>query len=376
MAMNDISLTAGMRNNLVSLQNTERLLNRTQDRLSTGKKINSALDDPSAFFAARGHYNRAADLAALKDNMGEAVQTLKAADNGIESITAMIESAKAIANDALSAEANYVTATLSSVAAGNVITIGTTAYTATAATVTAGAAEFNIGSTDAETAQNLANLINSGTEGGLDLSATLNGTQIKLKTVSSSTAITQTTTVSGTSTFGISTSVTSERADLAVTYNNLMTQIDSLASDSIYKGKNLLKNDDLTVEFEGGTLTVNGFSATASDLSLSVTASGGTGVNTWAIASNITSDQTKLTTGLNTLRSEAAKLATNLSTISIRQEFTTELQNILQEGGDKLTLADMNEEGANMLALQTQQALGSTALSLAAQAAQSVLRLF
>jgi flagellin-like hook-associated protein FlgL len=376
MAMNDISLTAGMRNNLVSLQNTERLLNRTQDRLSTGKKINSALDDPSAFFAARGHYNRAADLAALKDSMGEAVQTLKSADNGIESITAMIESAKAIANDALSAEANYVTATLSSVAAGNVITIGTTAYTATGATVTAGAAEFNIGSTDAETAQNLANLINSTAEGGLDLSATLNGTQIKLTTVSSSTAITQTTTVSGTSTFGISTSVTSDRSDLAATYNNLMTQIDSLASDSIYKGKNLLKNDDLTVEFEGGTLTVNGFSATASDLTLSVTASGGTGVNTWAIASNITADQTKLNTGLSTLRSEASKLATNLSTISIRQDFTSQLQNVLQEGGDKLTLADMNEEGANMLALQTQQALGSTALSLAAQAAQSVLRLF
>ena len=54
----------------------------------------------------------------------------------------------------------------------------------------------------------------------------------------------------------------------------------------------------------------------------------------------------------------------------------TELQNVLTEGGDNLTLADMNEEGANMLALQTQQALGSTSLSLAAQAAQSVLRLF
>lgn len=375
MAMSDISLTAGMRSNLVSLQNTERLLNQTQERLSTGKKVNSALDDPSAFFAARGHYNRAADLAALKDNMGEAVQTLKSADNGIESITAMIESAKAISNDALSAEANYMTATLNTVAAGNAISVGGTLYTATGAAVTAGAGEFNIGSTDAETAQNLANLINSSAE-TLDLAATLDGTQIKVKTVSASTAITQTTALTGGATFGISTTVTSERSDLAASYNNLMTQIDSLASDSIYKGKNLLKNEDLTVEFEGGTLTVNGFSATASDLSLSVTASGGAGVNTWALASNITSDQTKLDGGLDTLRSEASKLATNLSTITIRQDFTTELQNVLQEGGDKLTLADLNEEGANMLALQTQQALGSTALSLAAQAAQSVLRLF
>jgi flagellin len=76
------------------------------------------------------------------------------------------------------------------------------------------------------------------------------------------------------------------------------------------------------------------------------------------------------------LRSEAGKLSTNLSTITIRQDFTANMINTLEDGAANLTNADMNEEGANMLMLQTRQQLGTTSLSLASQAAQSVLRLF
>ncbi len=101
MALNDISLTAGMRNNLLALQNTSTLLNRTQERLSTGKKVNSALDNPTNFFAAQVNNNRASDLSSRKDGMSEAVQTIKAADNGITSITSLIEAAKGIANAAV-----------------------------------------------------------------------------------------------------------------------------------------------------------------------------------------------------------------------------------------------------------------------------------
>ncbi|NTW58566.1 MAG: flagellin [Nitrospirae bacterium] len=102
MAFNDISLTAGMRNNLVSLQDTVSLLNRTQVRLSSGKKVNSALDNPTSFFAAQALNSRAADLSALKDNMGQAIQTVTAANNGISGITTLVEAAKGIAQSALS----------------------------------------------------------------------------------------------------------------------------------------------------------------------------------------------------------------------------------------------------------------------------------
>lgn len=102
MGVSDISLTSGMRSNLLSLQNTNTLINRTQDRLSTGKKVNSALDNPTNFFAAQGHNSRAADLSIRKDGMSEAVQGVKAADAGIKAITSLIEAAKGVASAALS----------------------------------------------------------------------------------------------------------------------------------------------------------------------------------------------------------------------------------------------------------------------------------
>ena len=98
----EISLTSAMRANLLSLQSTVNLLNRTQERLSSGKKVNSALDNPTNYFAAKAHQNRANDIASLKDGMGEAIQTVKSASSGIDSISTLIESAKGIAQAALS----------------------------------------------------------------------------------------------------------------------------------------------------------------------------------------------------------------------------------------------------------------------------------
>jgi len=101
MAQN-VTLTEGMRANLFSLQNTSKLMELTQKRLATGKRVNTALDDPINFFAAQNHQQRADDLAFRKDAMGEAIQTIKAADNGIDAITTLIASAKSTAQSALS----------------------------------------------------------------------------------------------------------------------------------------------------------------------------------------------------------------------------------------------------------------------------------
>ena len=98
--MADISLTASMRSNLLSLQNTQSLMDMTQERLSTGKKVNSAIDNPSSYYTAQGLTNRASDLEALLDSMGQGIQTLKAANEGIESITSFVQQAKAVANTA------------------------------------------------------------------------------------------------------------------------------------------------------------------------------------------------------------------------------------------------------------------------------------
>ncbi|MEW6187997.1 MAG: flagellin [Thermodesulfobacteriota bacterium] len=110
----DISLTQGMRANLISLQLTTKLLGATQNRLSTGKKVNTAMDDPVNFFAAQSHMTRASDLAARKDGMSEAIQIVTAGDKGITAINTLIEQAKGIATSALattdaSSRASYAT---------------------------------------------------------------------------------------------------------------------------------------------------------------------------------------------------------------------------------------------------------------------------
>jgi flagellin-like hook-associated protein FlgL len=111
--MNNITLTSGMRQNLFSLQQTSNMMETTQTRLSSGKKVNTALDDPINFFAAQGHTQRAGDLAMRKDEMSEAIQTIKAADNGISAITDMIASAKSLAQSALATNDTGERATLS-----------------------------------------------------------------------------------------------------------------------------------------------------------------------------------------------------------------------------------------------------------------------
>ena len=96
----NITLSAGVRQNLLSLQSTAALLSTTQGRLASGKKVNSALDNPSNFFTSQSLSNRANDLSALLDSIGQAQQTLSAADQGITSLTSLVQSAKSIATQA------------------------------------------------------------------------------------------------------------------------------------------------------------------------------------------------------------------------------------------------------------------------------------
>jgi flagellin-like hook-associated protein FlgL len=96
----DISLTSGIRSNLLGLQSTSSLLARTQERLGTGKKINSPVDNPTNFFTAEALKNRASDLTARLDGISKGIQTVKSADAGIKGITNLIKQAKGIANDA------------------------------------------------------------------------------------------------------------------------------------------------------------------------------------------------------------------------------------------------------------------------------------
>ena len=303
--MSDITLTASMRSNLLSLQNTQSLMDMTQERLSTGKKVNSAIDNPSAYYTAQSLNNRASDLSALLDSMGQAVQTIKAADEAISSITSFAEQAKAVANSALD-------------------------------------------SSDAK-----------------------------------------------------------EIGEYMGQFNEIRKQITALSEDAGYKGVNLLAKNDLEVVFNEGrssSITITGVEANAEKLGINEaenwnkdlaakkealdTAKEGDDAGAITTAQEeydealaaakeaIKTSIGEVETAISTLRSMASTFGNNYSIVENRQEFTENLINVLTEGADKLTLADMNEESANMLALQTRQQLAINSLSLASQASQSVLKLF
>lgn len=96
----DIVLTAALRNNLLSLQNTQRLIDTTQLRLATGLKVNSALDNPTSFFTAQTLNNRAGDLERLLDSINLSIRTIEEADAGVSALTSLIEQAQSITNSA------------------------------------------------------------------------------------------------------------------------------------------------------------------------------------------------------------------------------------------------------------------------------------
>jgi flagellin-like hook-associated protein FlgL len=367
-----------MRSNLTQLQSSVNLLGRTQGRLSSGKEVNSALDNAVNYFAAQGHMQRATDISAYKDGMAEAIQTIKAANTGIENITSMLETAKGVAESALQAEKNSIDIEIGTVSAGQTIDIGGTTFTMVASDV--GAGEILVGDSSSETAQNIANAINTAEEATNQVMAVVDGTTVTIRAEANTVAITQGAdwAENGGTGFTIG-DVQNDRADLVDQYNSLMEQIDAMAGASGYRGVNLLKSDEtiMTVKFEGGTLDVNGFESTASSLGANDSATTYDGEGTeWAINDKIETDIKAINDAIGKLRNESGKLSSNMSIITTRQDFSNSMIGILQEGADGLTLADTNTEGANMLMLQTRQQLSTTALSMSAQAAQSVLRLF
>ncbi len=107
--MSGIVLSASVRQNLLSLQSTADLLATTQSRLSTGKKVNTALDNPTNFFTAQSLDGRASDISNLLDGVGNGVQVLQAANTGITSLQKLVDTAKSIANQALQTTVGYST---------------------------------------------------------------------------------------------------------------------------------------------------------------------------------------------------------------------------------------------------------------------------
>ena len=391
--MAGITLSAAVRDSLLSLQSTIQLINRTQGRLSTGLAIRNPIDDPIKFFQAKTLSDRATDFDEKKAGIDQGISSLTAALDGTEAIESIVAQMKGLVVSAKSA---------------------------TSATIAELVSQFN----DLRT--QIANLARDTQFQGLNL---INGTGEKL-TVEFSTDTSSTLVVN-------SVDVTEGGAGLAIRTAVTGAELSGAVFNVSYDfatGLTVSTGSTLTITYAGqsaftfgsqgtytflyGTHTVTvsvgsvGGAATATTFALTqVIAAGTTFSFTVDVSSNIADGEvlfggvttgvgitvgdvtgqyvidstfttqinnvvTDLETALKTLRTKAKTLGSNVALLQTRLEFTENYVNTLQTGADKLTLADLNEEGANLLALQTRQQLGIQALAFAGQAEQSILLLF
>jgi flagellin-like hook-associated protein FlgL len=402
-------------------------MGKTQQRLATGLRVNSALDNPTNYFTAQSLNARSSDLGNLLDSVSNAIQTVEAADNGIKAITKLVQTAQSTARQALQDKSNTSVTTETFGASVDGVTtkaaaeaksletdIGLTAgdtISITSANATTGVSStytYTVGAGD--TVEDLVNGINSSgtisasisetgvmsisTEGANTLSTVISAadptgsvtldnladTAMANLGLTSNSNVDHSAVGAGTDTAtatqaAAGTGTSASRAALASQFNDILDQIDALAGDSGFNGVNLLggNTESLKVTFNedgSSSITISGVDVSAAGLGLTDS------TGDFASDAEIEGKLTDLADALTGLRSQASSFGSNLSVIETRQDFTKNMISTLETGAANLTLADTNEEAANLLALQTRQQLSSTALSLASQADQQVLRLF
>ena len=394
--MSEIILSSAVRSNLLSLQNTAQLLGKTQERLATGLKVNSALDDPSAFFTASALNSRASDLNRLLDSVGLAVQTLEAADAGISAITKLVESAQASARQALQdgsttgqVEGTTVVAGTDTMNSLNLDDTDIISFTVG----TAAAVNFTVG-TDGSTVQDLVDFVNTSVADAraeIDSDGNLNVETTTGDNLTLGFTDTATTNTDGLEALGLATgtSVTSvaatgsfntTRETLATEFDAIRDQIDQLAEDARFNGNNLLQSDDLTVIFnEDGTssLTISGVDFDSARAWASAAAA-----NRFVPGPMHSIDLTPLadhrwTRRSQPLRTQASTFGSNLSVVESPPGLH---QGADQRAGNRCRRPDPGryQRGRCQPAVPADQAaaLHRTSLSLATQAEQNVLRLF
>jgi flagellin len=358
--MSGIVLSASVRQNLLSLQSTAALLATTQNDLSTGNKVNTALDNPTEYFTAQGLNNRASDISNLLDGIGNGVQVLQAANTGITSLQSLVASAQSIANQVLqspvgySAKSNvtsaaingataqnllgtgtgYVDATVNGVAATGTTTAAFTnaaatlgsviTSTKTATTVTAAISFNTTATTGTATGGNLSIDVNTGTVGdilaainaltGSSPASSVTGGAIQLETGTTS-DLTVTGTSNALTALGLGTGVTQPRAGGTVATTPLTTATllsgttagGGGALSSAFHAGDTLNVDGTTLTFVTGTAGANQISTggTVANLLSAIDAASGASGSTVS-AGGIIALHTGVTNGVLSITSSNA----------------------------------------------------------------------
>jgi len=392
-----VLLSSNVRSNLLALQNTAAMLDQAQERLSTGKKVNSALDNATSYFTSQALSDRASNLSSLLDGISNGLNTIKAANQGLQTITSLLKSAKAVAQQALSGSGgatNYSATSTTAQTTGTGTTPQAIALSSDLVSVANGITandtltftsvdSNNVSKSFVFTAaagtkvSDLVDAVNASGVGTAKVNdnGTLSFSSTGNLTIASSdntkTSILGFTAVAGV--ISTTAGAASSGTDYTSQFNDLLTSIDDTATDSSYNGINLLlggASNKLSVKFDdtsSSKIEVDSQDVTTTGLSLTKP--------TTLNASNAQSFIDSIDSALKTIQGMQSVYGTKQTIMQARQDFTNNIVTTLKSGSDALVTADTNEEAANVLALQTRQSLSQSALSLANQANQAVLQL-
>ena len=272
--IDSVNLTAATRQVLQYQQHTAALTEQTINNISTGRKVNKPIDSPTAYFQARGLSNRASDLLAVKDQIGQSLHTIENASIGLAAINGTITQLRTIAEAA---------------------------------------------------------------KGGSAL----------------------------------------ERQAAAQQFDLVASQLDSIASDARYSGVGLISGSPQVLQAalndKGDTLVISGAAADSAGLGIG---SAATDYGNLTTDVNINAALAGLDGATQAVRARERSFSTDVSILSIREQFSADLSSTLQVGSDKLVTADLEKEAANLLALQVRQKLGNVSLKLMSDNSRAIANLF
>jgi flagellin len=381
-----IAISGTTRGNLLALQMVSDQIDTVQTRLATGKRVNSVFDDPSAYFISSSLSARAASLNQLVDNVSAVKKSVDAANNGVQAITSLLNSAQSLATAALQSANTLVKVTGSnSTALTTASVIASSGGSATrlkagdTVTVSDGTTTGTYTAVNGDTVQTVLNAIN-GTAGlkvtaGLNSSGQINFSATGTNNVTIGGVLTGPGTLAGVTglTAGTTTfTANAIRTSYAAQFDALRTQIDAAVSDASYNGINLLAGGSKTVtlsETGASTLTLSG--SNISSTSLGVVAS----TNNFQLDSDITTVLANITSALTTLQSQTSTLGNSQAILDARTQFNKSMATTLQAGSDELVKSNSTADGALLLALQTRQQLAATSMSLTSGSDKLALRL-
>ncbi len=390
--MSDVTLTSSVRQNLLSLQSTSDLISRTQNRLSTGLRVASAVDDPVAFFQAKGLQNRASDFEEKKTGIDQGISTLTTATNAVAGIESLVQQLKGLATNAKAAttateitnivtqfndlrtQINNLTSDASyqglNLVNGTGSSLSVNFSNDTASVLTVGSVDITSNNQGLAIAK--VSAIDTGAKLSLSGPAVSAGTLTNTGTVTFTVAGTSTHTVAGADAFSLSLGTQSFTVTVYTAAAN--TGATAVGTGGISAGTYSV-GDTIIFTLESGGLSVaKGLIIGATSVTVTEQAAvRAIGVGT---TTELTARIANLDSALTTIRSRAQTLGANVAILNARLDFTKDYVNTLTAGAGKLTLADLNEEGANLLALQTRQQLGIQSLAFAGQSEQAILGLF